>query len=304
MKVVFSLLAFLLVAPPTAFSQLVAPYLPKDCQASATTAATKIAADAQMIGVATFKASVPIATTTIDVGMNLTNGKSSAWAYLFHSASKDTILLSPFIRLLGSCTAIDLPAGSIPGGFGPGDLGLNPVPANYLQGTALLAALAKDGDYDTYHKANPDSMPQFTVLSSAVTAVLDFPAGTPFWTISWQGSGQQGEGGLTCFVHAESGQTICVGLPTSVQEELFTAGVTVMPNPVHDVMTVSLPLEWTGHTVSMEIVDQVGSVVSASSFNAAAPMLITSTSTLSNGSYIIRLRSNGQIVQRNVVLVK
>lgn len=304
MKVLFSFVIMLVLASSTAFSQLVAGYLPKDCQASAMTAAKKIAADVELIGIATFKASVPVATTTIDVGMNLTDGKSAAWAYLFHSASQDTILISPFIRLLGSCTAIDLPAGTTPGGIGPGDLGLNPLPTTYLQGTALLTALGKDGDYDTYHKANPDSLPQFTVLSTAVDAVFDFPAGTPFWTISWQGAGQQGEGGLTCFVHAETGQTMCVGLPTSVQEELFAAGVTVMPNPVHDVMTVSIPMEWTGRSVNMDIVDQVGTVVSSATFTASAPMLIASTSTLANGSYIIRLRQNGQLVQRNVVLVK
>jgi len=304
MKVLFSLIIMLIVATSTAFSQLVSGYLPKDCQASALTAAKKIAADAELIGIATFKASIPVATTTIDVGMNLTDGKSSAWAYLFHSASKDTILISPFIRLLGSCTAIDIPAGTAPGDFGPGDLGLGQLPATYLQGTALLTALGKDGDYDAYHKANPDSLPQFTVLSTAVDAIFDFPAGTPFWTISWQGAGQQGEGGLTCFVHAETGQTICIGLPTSVQEELFTAGVTVMPNPVRDVMTVSIPLEWTGRSVTMDIVDQVGTVVSTSTFTASAPMLIASTSTLASGPYIIRLRQNGQLVQRNVVLVK
>lgn len=301
MKLLASLVVTFCVTSSMVMSQLVSPYLPKDCQASATTAATQVAPDAMLVAIATFSAKVPVATATIEVGMNLTDGKSAAWAYVFHSAAKDTFIISPFIRLFGSCAPISLPAGSLPGGVGPGDVGLKEVPANYLQGTALLTALGKDGDYAAYHTAHPDSLPSFSVMSSSVDSVLDFPAGTPFWTLIWQGSG-----GLTCFVHAETGQTICSAIPitTSVTEQLLSNTVVISPNPAHDVAAISVPLDWVGRSVEIDVIDAMGSTVNASSVASATPVMVMGTTTLTNGSYMIRLRTQNTVVLQRLVIVK
>lgn len=266
-------------------------FLPKECQGAAQGSANQTAAGSVLIAILNGAYETALGADTINTGMRLSDGKAIAWIYTFYQPNGDSVFFKPFGKIFVCIDAASfLPSGSIPAP----PLGREAVPSAYIQGDALINALKTDGDYTAYRAAHPDHNPDGTALTVSREPVLDYPAGTPFWFLTWSPS--QGDPGMTCFVHALSSETICVSV-TSVADEAAAAGFALAPNPALDQTTLMIPLSWMGSRATIEAVDATGSVVVLrSDALLTSPALNLSLSSLPSGMYTVRVRNERQAI--------
>ena len=266
-------------------------FLPKDCQSAAQGSANSTAAGSILVAIINGAYETTLGADTINTCMRLSDGKAIAWIYTFYQPNGDSVFFKPFAKIFVCIDAASfLPAGSIPAP----PLGREAVPSAYIQGDALITALNKDGDYTAYHAAYPQHNPDGTALTVSREPVLDYPAGTPFWFLTWSPS--PGNSGMTCFVHALSSETICVRV-TSVADDAVAAGFSVAPNPAFDQATLMIPMSWMGSTATIEAIDATGSlVVLRSDVLLTSPALNLSLSSLPSGMYTVRIRNERQAI--------
>lgn len=294
MRRVIFLVALMIAAITTSTAQFNLPeYLPGDCRQSAISAAKQKAPDAELIAVLTAKIAVPFGGNDITVSFNLENGRSEAWIYVFRSAAGDSTIFLPVIRIpiIQTCTPLDFGLPSIP----VGDLGNSPVGQNPLQGTAVINALKTVPKYNAYRTTYPDSLPNVVSLGTSVADLPAFPAGTPYWFFLFLG--QTPSQNMTCFVHAESGLADCIGADiNSVADDAVARGVTLAPNPVHDVAYVTLPSGWTDRRVDVIIADVLGNVHHTFATRPDVPGLIIPVHDLPSGHYTMRLVADTETI--------
>lgn len=268
-------------------------YLPKSCQDAAQAAANETSPGAILIAIFNGSYEFVLLGTTYNSGMRLSDGKAIAWFYAYYQANGDSVFVKPFGKTPGSCNDVSqlVPTASVPAE----DIGRTMVPNNYIEGAALISALNTDITYTTFHNAYPDSLPSATMLAVAEEESFGYPAGTPFWFVSWVPS-SQGTGGLTCIVEALSGTTLCFSIPPlSVADEAAAAGFSLAPNPAFDRATLTLPTSWLGSMATIEAVDVTGTIaVLASDVHIMSPALDISLSSLQSGMYTMRIRNQRQ----------
>ncbi|MDZ4744511.1 MAG: T9SS type A sorting domain-containing protein [bacterium] len=280
-------LLMLLVAT-TSYAQF-EKFAPKACQSGAQTSANTGAPGSILVAIVNGAYEISAGNNT---GMNMSDGKAMAWIYVFLDVHADSVFFKPYgkIPFIGCQDASALlPSTSFPSA----GLGRTVLPTDYIEGAVLISALNADGDYATFHTAHPDSIPAGTVLTVSQEPVLDFPAGTPFWLMTWVS--QTPGGGLTCAVHAITKQTICVAGISSVADDAAAAGLVLAPNPAFDQATLTLPASWMGTTAAIEAVDATGSVVAlVSSMYVTSPVVSIPLSSLLSGMYTVRIRNERQ----------
>lgn len=275
-------------------------FLPKDCQASIEQNVKQTAGDARTIAIMMAKVQTKVGPIDLDVKFDLATGKSPLWAYVLYSQQIDSTFIMPTVRVL-SCMSIPLPAGlNLP----LQQVGTMPVPDDYLQGTELVARLQTDAMYSTYHAWYPDSTPSIVALAASILDIPGYPAGTPFWTLVFNGSG--GTPAMTCLVHATNGEVRCVGeVPSSVAGDDERAGARVAPNPAVDHAAVFLPQAWQGRHVAMDMIDELGNVrVITPDVVAFVPAIHFSTAGMASGHYTLRLRSGQEAISLPMIIAK
>lgn len=294
MSKTITLFLFLVLLVPTAtFSQAaLEPFTPKECRSQAVVSAIQASAGSRLIAIVNGAYEFDFFASTYKTGMSLDDGKAIAWIYAFYQPNGDSVFFKPYAKLpfVGCVDASQyLPNISVPAT----QLGRDRVPDDYAEGTALIAALNTNVEYVAFHTANPDSLPSATVLTVSQTEVPSFPVGTPFWFLTWTPT--QSGSALTCFVHALSSETICVGNIASVADDATAAGFNLAPNPAFDNATLTLPLSWMGTTATIEAVDATGSITELSSAQRLlSPALNISLSSLQSGMYTMRIRNQRQ----------
>ncbi len=292
-----TLFATLLVAAfmwTAASAQLFTGYQPQQCLTSAK-ASIEGASDGEVIAILSVGTTIELGPAPLNIGMDLANGTSPLWLYLVYSQSLDTVAVVPFIRVLGSCTAP--PLGDVAPDFGDTEgLRLVPVPANFVQGAALITALDANGDYAAWKAAHPDSTPTITMLATSDEEAFGFPAGTPFWVMNWI-SNEPDALPFICLVHATTSQTICFGEEIVSVDDQGKDGLFAMaPNPASDDLVISLPASWLNRPVSVEAVNVTGQrVVLRDLSPTAGPQVFVSTHTLNTGTWMVRI-TDGRVV--------
>ena len=282
------LIALFTAASHSMYGQLSLPsYQPSVCATSAKNAISG-ASDGQVVAVAAVGVEVDLQVATVFVGMNLTDGKSSLWLYLVHSASLDTAVWVPLIRPLGSCTPppVELPLDNLD----VMQIGTSPIPANAIEGAAVVNAVKMNSEYQAFNTAHPDSVQFLSVLAVSTEEVLTFPIGTPFWILTWTNV-QNPTTPFNCVVHAINGQTICFGGDvSSVDDENGSTITQVWPNPASDVATIKVPSSAAGQPLSIEAYSPTGErIVLLSDVFAIGDFVQVSTHDLNNGVWYVRV---------------
>lgn len=277
-----------------------AAFLPKDCQASIEQNVKQTAGDAHLIAIMMAKIQTKVGPIDLDVRFDLTTGKSPMWAYILYSQQIDSTFIMPTVRVL-SCMSIPLPAGlNLP----LQQVGTMPVPGDYLQGTELVARLGTDATYTNYHASYPDSTPGIVALAASVLDIPGYPAGTPFWTFVFNGTG--GTPAMTCLVHATNGEVRCLDNPlSSIADDAERAGTRIAPNPASDHAAVFLPPTWQGRHVAMDMIDGLGNIrVITPDVVAFVPAIHFSTTDMTSGHYTLRLRSGQEVISLPMIIAK
>ncbi len=297
-----TLVAFL-VLPLVALAQA-PPFLPRQCEADAVRAARQGMPDAQVIAISTIALSLPVGPISLSIGFSTTDGRSGLWAYSLYSPSQDTSTIVPMTRLL-SCSDV---TSLVPGGLDGGEFELEsvvPIPANYLQGQALITALETNSTYRAYRQTFPDSIPRIVSLSTSPDEFGPYPAGTPFWALFFVG--ETTPENMTCFVHATDGVVECLAAPDNVNDDKIHSAaprVTVAPNPTSDAAMISIPDACLGQRVDVVVIDATGRHVSSFSTIASVPALLLPTQQLASGAYTVSLSSRNGMARTILSVIR
>jgi hypothetical protein len=271
----------------TLHAQLEFPaYLPSQCQPAAEGVIAG-ATDGKVMAVIGIGATVPVGPTEIKIAVNLETGRSPLWVYIVYSAALDTVTTVPIVRVLGQCNDDLFPdpgtADQLEG------IRFAPLPNGYLEGTALTARLKSDATFNAFRQQHPDSNATIVILATSDEQVLSYPAGTPFWLFTWVPADQSL--GLTCVVHALTGETLCFGDdPTSVATEASERGFGIAPNPASADAIVRVPQEWIGRRITIDAVNSTGQIVPlVSEKQIFAPVVPINAGLLANGMWSLRV---------------
>lgn len=277
-------------------------YDPSQCLSAAKASITG-ATDAEVLGVVAVGLELPLGGTSIELAMSSKDGRAPMWLYIVRSASKDTTVFAPFIRLFFSCSAPPLPGGV---DLASPDLiegiGRLPLPNKFTEGPALVTALKTNPKFDAFSKAYPDSNATFAVLTAAAEAVPGlFVADKFYWIVNWSPLGLDAGGGppepgtgLLCINDIATGQTICLDSTdfTSVRSYEQDARFSVAPNPTGDVSVLTMPTSLVGTMVDIDIVSTTGAVTPLARRRfVEAPALVLELGSMPQGMYSLVVRS-------------
>lgn len=304
MKSLILAMAGALLLTTTASAQFSIPtYEPSQCLSTAKSSLTGVT-DAEVIGVVAIGLDVPLGATSLSLAMSSKDGKSAAWVYVVRSASKDTTALVPLIRVLFSCSAPPLPAGTeLPTEGVTEGLGTIPLPEKFTQGAALITALKKSPKFTAFSTAYPDSSATLAVLTSAVESVPGlFDIGKFYWILNWSSTGQPDPGqgafsGLLCVNNIATGETTCLDSAdfTSVSEYTRDERFALAPNPAGDVAVLTLPQSLVGSVVDLEIVSVTGATTPLAHRRfVESPAMVIDVANLVTGMYSLVIRSSTQ----------
>lgn len=293
-----------LLISATAHAQFSVPtYEPSQCLSTAKASISGVT-DAEVIGIVAVGLDIPLGTTSLSLAMSSKDGKSAAWVYVVRSASKDTTVLVPLIRVLFSCSPPPLPAGTeIPSDGLTDGIGTLPLPDKFTQGAALITALKKSPKFTAFSTAYPDSSASLAVLTSAIESVPGlFDIGKFYWILNWSASGQPDPGqgafsGLLCVNNIATGETVCLDSAdfTSVSEYTRDERFALAPNPAGDVAVLTLPQSLVGSNVDLEIVSVTGATTPLAHRRfVESPAMVIDVANLVTGMYSLVIRSSTQ----------
>lgn len=289
--VALTILTWLAVLPLSA--QFVVPFTAQEGYTAAAKLPTNVT-DLSFHGAFTFHADA----TIIKLGMNISTGKSEAWAYIFKakSAGKDTTFLYLMTKtILGTFTPFPIPSEiSLPDSM----LLMPEITGTWLNSDKVAQKLNEDPLIKEYRKNNPDS------LYAQSVGLLKTPLGQAQWVATFT---DEDTPPLTCIVDAVSGAVVCAGLPTSVNESIYASlqQGSVWPLPARDVVFLQLAPALYSNNASLELFDANG--VKVRSFANELPAQIDtplplSIEGLTNGLYLLQYRSQEKVATFPVVI--
>lgn len=272
---------------------LLVPFAPKDCINDARGAVGGAGNTPRLIALFSAAVELPLGTDTVNIGMSTKDGKARLWYYVFVASDKDTIAAAPMVRVVFACQDPTSLAGGETPGLPIDGLSTKPLPAGYKEGSALAAALAANSEFTRFTTAYPDTMPGISTLTTSEEDAFSFPAGTPFWVISWIDIGGVVSGEpFLCLVHSVTGQTLCGDQLVLSVSEINDPSVYIAPNPVRDNAILNLPISWIGKPVVIEAVSTSGAIIEIMSVGAlTSPVTTINGSNLTSGAYTLRART-------------
>ncbi|NQW29541.1 MAG: hypothetical protein HQ472_03405 [Ignavibacteria bacterium] len=291
--VIVLLLGIMLCFGSNVQAQLISPFLPTDCVNAAKTAANAKIPNSQLIAIASIGFDVDVLGTNVYTGMKVETGLANVWIYVFRSTTpKDTAVAILQARALGSCidpssligaTNLDIPLGN---------LGSTPVPATYLKGTALFAALNSSNSFKAFHAKYKSAEPTVVALGTVEQSVPGFDVGTSAWLLTWSPDSTDPSSGMTCVVDSKTGKTFCLGDELlSVNEDPYTEDCKIYPNPAAEIVYVTLPGEMLNDFIRVDAINLTGEEFEL--FNGRSDngqMLALNIRLLAPGAYTFRLR--------------
>lgn len=222
---------------------------------------------------------------TLNVGLNLGNGMSEVWGYLFTAKTpdgKDTSLLHLMYKpIIGEIAPLPIPV-DVPlpeEFFQSANLG-----DTWLNSNAVVDRLKTNATFQDYRQKNPDSL--YAQYSFVFNAPLEQQ---PQWMVTMTGEGYPS---LACFVNAITGDVLCTGLPTGVREEM-TASLRsgkVWPLPARDELYISIDNSSVGSGGTFTLYNEAG--LKLREYPAVVALAdspaILSLEGLQNGLYLLR----------------
>lgn len=183
-------------------------------------------------------AGVPV---VIDAGMDLDNGESEAWVYVFNEEGSDEIAIVGVVNVFGGFQATDVSdelGGQIP------ELIYVEISKDWKNSGEISDIIKADNDYQGYISANPNSQPNL----SAVYDSKDTPISTEVKTI-WTVTFGENED-FICFIDALTGNSECDVL-TSVEFNTEHYGISIYPNPASKFLNIDYTKKYKVSTITM-----------------------------------------------------
>lgn len=283
MKTPAVVLGLLLGSAVSLFSQLTVPFTAKDGYEPASKQ-NKNFTDVTFKGTGIVAYKYDAGILTLNVGLNLDNGTSDVWGYLFTAktaAGKDTSLLHLMYKpIIGGIAPLPIPVDvPLPDEFFQSEN----LDDTWLNSNAVVDRLKTNATFQAYRQKNPDS------LYAQYSFVFKIPEEQqPQWMVTMTGEGYPS---LTCFVNAVTGNVLCAEMPTGVREEMTTSlhRGKIWPLPAREELYVSIDDKSVGSDGTFTLYNEAGlKLRSYSDISLAASPAVLPLEGLPNGFYLLR----------------
>jgi len=257
MKKVILLIAALL---PLAFSygnaQLFTPFKASEGKAKAQECANESGIpNMELYMLGTYNGDVPGLQYTVE--FDLSNGKATAWVYVFRSTTyQDSLRAYAILKApLFGLTCFELPISSI-----LGELPLQPDSSltnrTWFDSDEMSSRLLANEYYIQYKNEAPDLTPQAIGLGINPIPFLGLE-NEPFWFLTFTSSTIEVE----CFMHAVSGEMLCESHVSAIQDDEENRGISIYPNPASDFFYVTIKDNTIFGDMNIELFDVSGQCV-------------------------------------------
>ncbi|MFN3194968.1 MAG: T9SS type A sorting domain-containing protein [Chlorobiota bacterium] len=223
----------------------------------------------------------------IDAGMNIENGESEAWVYIYNENGSDQIATVGVVNVFGSYQATDVSeelGNQIP------ELEYIELTNSWKDSPEICELIREDIDYQGYKLSNPNSKPYFSGIS-----VTDETTGGTEMRSVWVVTFGENEDYI-CFVDANSGSTNC-DILSSVEVNNNQDEIVFYPNPATD------KLEFT-NSIDSQI--KSISIVNINGENVINYLPVESAtidvSNLSVGTYIVVVETNVDRIVKKIII--
>lgn len=237
-----------------------------------------------LLGIGTQTQTIEVLGQNLDIGIDMGNGESNGWIYLFGDEGTANTSVAAVINIFGSYQATSPPAGTID------NLPFEPtiaLPPSWIDSDIAVISVKADSDYNSFIQSN-----QQASVNTAALYMNEFDNGLeinePYWITTFGDNDD-----LVCFTHAQNESTVCFDATTNVKDiaDSFKIG----PNPASTF--VRIENNTTENIKSILIVNSSGNVV----FQNNNELL--DVSSISNGNYIILIKTDNNLYKKKLNIV-
>jgi len=297
-KVIFILFLF---AVNNVYSQLVTPFTAEEGYSNAVIEAEKEISNPLLLAIGTINTKVENEVIS-EISIDLTDGKSETWVYVFEDANtkeRSTIVL---IRVFIVWQNIASSLGDILSSF-EAIVPNTVVNGDWVDSKQAVEWLVADSEYLLLKNKYPNANPGLVGMGNNEFEIF-LNENEPYWTIFFNdGENSDGAPRFTCFIHAITGEIICQEAPNSVEERLsnIEGYKPSFPQPANDFINIFIPENLIDLNANLLVYDLNGLQVStyklSDVYNNGWANI--NTTQLQNGLYILRYESNrGRFTER------
>lgn len=243
--------------------------------------------DPEPLAIATTSTEVEILGTKYSVGLDISDGKSEGWSYIFISRKSNITVAVGVAKFLGNLQAQDITNQATD--FIP-DTSSSELNELCIDSDVLTSSISANANYQTFIAANPDAVPNAVVLMNNYT-IPDYLQDYPYWIVRFDKPDT-----FACITDALTEETVCMDVPTSV-ETIEPVSNTFSPNPATN--SIKLNLEKTPSTIS--IINMSGDKVYSSDSKQIYNIDITN---LSSGVYMLVYEYSNKIEIEKLIINK
>lgn len=237
----------------------------------------------------------------IGVEVSKTTGTATAWLYKIKSADD-----ASQTKLFGMAKVPMV--GLYPMDFSDYDVGVLPftpsktIPSGWKDSDEIFSLLANNSIYSKFVSDYP-----FSIVLSMILAYNDelpiFEKEKPYWGAFFKDetSGKA----ITCYVQAISGEVTCKDNIAGINELNNSVEYSIYPNPAQEVAYLKIPANIQSNNSRLQLINTQGNIIYEfpNLFNdGSLEYLSIPLNFYSNGAYIVRYISNGQIYDSKLII--
>ncbi len=198
-----------------------------------------------LIAVATidedFETEVSGVPVNISAGMDIDNGESEAWVYVYNEEGTEEIAVVGVVNVFGSYQANDVSEQL--GDQVPEIVNIE-LSDSWKNSGEICDIIKADSDYQGYISANPGSDPNLSAIYDTKDTPLSSELKT-IWTVTF---GENED--YICFIDALTGNSECDVL-TSVELNSVGEGISMYPNPASKLLNIDYTKDYVVNSIQM-----------------------------------------------------
>lgn len=302
MKKVLLLIISIIAFSAVSFAQVFNPYPVKDgVETVMKKAKEKGISDPEIFAIASGNMSVQ--DLGVKVQFMLSSGNANAWIFIVKSksdAQKRLVLAVTNSMLLGQkiYSAFDVNYDQI-SEYLPFEPSSSLGSYEWMNSTELYSKISANTNYVNYSTESGNTDPQAILL--AVNNLPAYGDNTAYWIMQFPTSANR----FICGVQAVTGETRCEYIDNADVKEIAGSEVFIFPNPANEYLSVNTNNLFNGSDLYIDVYDNSGvNVLSNVLNNYNSNTLLLPLSSLSNGSYILKLSNNTYNTSFNFVVSK
>lgn len=198
-----------------------------------------------LIAVATidedFETEISGVPVSINAGMNIDNGESEAWVYVYNEEGTDDIAVVGVVNVFGSYQANDVSEQL--GDQVPEIVNIE-LSDSWSNSGEICDIIKADKDYQGYIMANPGNDPNLSAIYDTKDTPLSSELKT-IWTVTF---GENED--YICFIDALTGKSECDVL-TNVEFNTVDEGISIYPNPTSNLLNIDNTKDYVVNSIQM-----------------------------------------------------